>query len=443
MNIYLRILPIILVSAILWLPAGCSRNYDVQDRLNRAEALMESAPDSALLILESINASVLRSEPAARFAVLITRAQDKNNIVVTDDSLISLAVRFYENKNNISQRMLANYYYGIVQMNNEDYSAGIVALLKALDCAEKLNDNFWTGMSCRAISDIYDETFNSNEALEYAKKAYKHFKAARRQDYTDYALLDLAINYQTSGNLKQTYSLCRQLTDSAVQHKNPDLSTEAQRLVGLTQLSDNRFRDALKTYRSFCTAGRGNASDSTYLCLAYLGCDSIAMADSVFHALNFDDILMKEYLRYKISKKRNLPSEALSAIESLDSLSNIQLYAKARQNITRSVITHFDLVKQQALTDKKYARLTMWYILVISTFILAIIIISYIHYRKRQQAKIERNIIIAEELRHLLTCKERDFSNAEETIRQLLTSKYKLFDDLCQMVYQSNNASSG
>lgn len=52
--------------------------------LQRAEAIMESAPDSALALLEAINGSELNGEARALHALLLTQALDKNYIDVTD-----------------------------------------------------------------------------------------------------------------------------------------------------------------------------------------------------------------------------------------------------------------------------------------------------------------------------------------------------------------------
>ena len=56
--------------------------------LERAQRVMDSRPDSALAILDSINPDSLTStEHKARYAVLAAQASFKNKIIPTDDSL--------------------------------------------------------------------------------------------------------------------------------------------------------------------------------------------------------------------------------------------------------------------------------------------------------------------------------------------------------------------
>ena len=45
-------------------------------------------------------------------------------------------------------------------------------------------------------------------------------------------------------------------------------------------------------------------------------------------------------------------------------------------------------------------------------------------------------------MRHMLTEKGSEVSQARDEIKELLTSKYQLFDTLCQLVYESNDTAT-
>lgn len=90
----------------------------VTGRLNQAEDLLSSRPDSALALLGTINPKDLNTEPEeARYALLMSAALDKNYIDVCSDSLILKGVNYYSKKGNDRDKMLAWYYYGIVLSN--------------------------------------------------------------------------------------------------------------------------------------------------------------------------------------------------------------------------------------------------------------------------------------------------------------------------------------
>ncbi len=79
---------VVILTAVLM---ACARDIDAE-RLSRAEAVMESCPDSALAILDSIDTNALSSESSrAKYALLLTQAEVKNNIFPPNDSLINSA----------------------------------------------------------------------------------------------------------------------------------------------------------------------------------------------------------------------------------------------------------------------------------------------------------------------------------------------------------------
>ena len=72
---------------------ACSEKKAVTDVLNRAEAVMNEHPDSALNLLRTLSFDDFRRESnRARYALLHSQALDKNYIDVTNDSLISVAL---------------------------------------------------------------------------------------------------------------------------------------------------------------------------------------------------------------------------------------------------------------------------------------------------------------------------------------------------------------
>lgn len=109
----------------------CGQQNQERIKMDKADSLMDILPDSALRILEGINPAHLRwDEDKALFALLMTRAQDKNGVAVTSDSLISAAVKYYDDSDDIYHKTMSHYYLGKVQLN-----AG--QLLKGMSSPEK------------------------------------------------------------------------------------------------------------------------------------------------------------------------------------------------------------------------------------------------------------------------------------------------------------------
>ena len=127
-----RLLLPLLLPLLFILPAGCASRAS-QRAMDRAEALMDSLPDSALAILRAIDPAALASpfsdEPRARHALLLSQALDKNCIDIADDSLISIAYDYYSlDMKHQLQRAQTFYYRGVIDFNGENYNSAIYYL---------------------------------------------------------------------------------------------------------------------------------------------------------------------------------------------------------------------------------------------------------------------------------------------------------------------------
>ena len=57
-----RLLTYTLLAAVAFIVAGCSTSADIRQRIDQAEAIVESNPEEALAIMESIAWRVVRGE---------------------------------------------------------------------------------------------------------------------------------------------------------------------------------------------------------------------------------------------------------------------------------------------------------------------------------------------------------------------------------------------
>ncbi|WP_291530696.1 tetratricopeptide repeat protein [Bacteroides sp. UBA939] len=106
--------------AILWLIGflflnSCTQRHNPYTLLVQADSLMEEYPDSALHILQNIEPQQLNAQAdQAYYALLLTQARDKNYIVQTNDSLIRIAVQYYNSIGDASMQAEAHYYWGCI-----------------------------------------------------------------------------------------------------------------------------------------------------------------------------------------------------------------------------------------------------------------------------------------------------------------------------------------
>ena len=113
---------ILLIGALLGC-MSCGESRNQSNKLDAAAELMSDHPEQALSILKSLDVDEISSRSGkARFALLYTQALDKNQIELQSDSLIHLAVDYYNRKGSEQEKALAHYYYGCVYANLHDNS---------------------------------------------------------------------------------------------------------------------------------------------------------------------------------------------------------------------------------------------------------------------------------------------------------------------------------
>lgn len=449
--------------------------------MNEANSLMDERPDSSLIIMESINqAQLLNDEDEALYALLMTRAQDKNYININSDSLISIAVKYYDKTDDIYHKMLSYYYYGTVKLNLEQYADAIVSMHKVLEYGEQLNDNFWMGLAYRNIKDAYNASYMIKEELMYADKEFLNTKKSGKQPYIDYALLDLAGAYNNDRNWNKSLSLCNEVIDSAIKHDNLDLYIDAKRLIGIGNLGKGNNLRFLKAFQEICSSGISNSYDSTNLSLAYVESGDIKKAAAILNKIKPDTTLENQILhsniRYKIYKRLNMDSRALSELEKVDSLLNTVMQKKISQNINQSVINYLHNEKLFAENERNSSRKILFLIIAVSVLIITILTILGIVYYKRQREKALRLMDAARQLQKLLSNIEADYTKvqdnyskiqdeyskakenysnvqkdylkiqnhydkARKSVITLLSERYKMLDELCSLTYENNNES--
>ena len=164
-----------LFACLLTVAIGCNRkNHEVDNTLDRANALMTEHPDSALSLIERIDTSGLDRARMARYGLFLTKAQDKNYIVPESDSLILKAVNFYRGRDN-DEEVQSLYYYGYFFYYKDSVENAFIYLHLANDLAKEHKNYFYEGLSERALSSLYGRQYIFDKYLSLGKEAQKSF----------------------------------------------------------------------------------------------------------------------------------------------------------------------------------------------------------------------------------------------------------------------------
>ena len=170
-------LKLILNLLLLFCLVACSRSTNVSPLLKKAEEYMNEKPDSALLLLDSITTyrEDMSEAQNALWCLLYTQAQDKKRIEHTSDSLIQIAVKYYEKTNFKARKMQAYYYCGNVFYDLNDALQAQEYYLKAYEVGKKLNNPYLLGRLCANLGTLYTYQELYQPAMAFQKEAVDCF----------------------------------------------------------------------------------------------------------------------------------------------------------------------------------------------------------------------------------------------------------------------------
>lgn len=432
----LRYILLPFLSLLVW---SCScQPSGIDATLAEAERLMDVRPDSALTLVESVDPSAIHSRSTrALHALLLTQAQFKNYIDVPNDSLISIAVDYYDSSRDSYRKMLSLYYFGRVRLQSKDYSKSLYSLIKAKDLAESLDDDFWMAMCTQRIADIYHETYNYSEEIKNTRIECERFRKAGMADHLNYAMLDLARSYYNIEEYDSCMILCRQLQDSALRHSDDYLRLDVSRVLGLCNFVQDNYKEAGTIYGEICRTDDANVSDSAYLGLSCLRMGNIDEAKRILGLLSNVDSGVGVWLRYSYYASVDSTEKALTSLKILDSDSERIMKELVNHNLSGVLMDYHDYERRIMDAELENHKLI---IVLILMFVISVGIasaVSFSRYRRKQQWLIERNLLIAQNLRDIMAVKNK---KAEEMIKNLMASRFEIFDDMMKVLYEESDS---
>ena len=159
--------------------------------LSYAESLMQRCPNSALVVLDSMEVpSPSDKFQYATLCLLITQARDKNYVKHTSDSLINIALTYFEKQDDPVRKATALYYEGRVNhdMNNAEEATDYY--LRARDVAKNTTDYTLLYLINSQLGTLYAYRGLTDLALEAYKNAYDYSNQLK-----DSALISYSYSY--------------------------------------------------------------------------------------------------------------------------------------------------------------------------------------------------------------------------------------------------------
>jgi len=183
------------IPLIFLILVGCSL---MPNEIKTAERIMETAPDSALRILQRIHTSntIMSSADKALYGLLYFEALDKNSKPLQPDSLISFSLNYYQNSGDKQHLTICYFYKARIYKNAQRYADATVLYLKALDYSQDRKDYTMLGKIYADMGDICSVQLDYKEALRKYQLSVDCFKRAGKLIDASYRVIEIGRTYR-------------------------------------------------------------------------------------------------------------------------------------------------------------------------------------------------------------------------------------------------------
>ncbi|MDE6717456.1 MAG: hypothetical protein K2J70_04605 [Muribaculaceae bacterium] len=151
--------------------------------MDRAESLMESFPDTSLLILEKVNPLELKEgEAQARYGLLKSMAYDKNYIDTTSFEVLQPAIDYYLKKGTPDEKIRTLYYKACIHYHRGENEQAMKALVAGEAMINQITDSLTLARNFRLQSLLYENQCRMERYIEYALRGAEIYDKLNRPE---------------------------------------------------------------------------------------------------------------------------------------------------------------------------------------------------------------------------------------------------------------------
>ena len=247
-----HILLSLLLVVLSWSLNGCHSRTSVEDhRLQVADSLMGDAPDSALQMLTAIDSRSLGNDGnRAYHALLLTQARYRCYVIATSDSMINIAVQYYEQHRDPAERFTrALLYKGAVMEELGAPKTAMAYYKRALQAAAP-EDYFNQGYIKLRMGKLYQDHFVADEMdITLLTEALALFEKVPDSMYIASTMIALGNNYSSKSHpdsgkkyLKKAIAIAREKQYSVLENEGmrglADMETFSDDVHELTEAKE-------------------------------------------------------------------------------------------------------------------------------------------------------------------------------------------------------------
>lgn len=364
--------------------------------LRQAETCMKEYPDSALVYLHQIpDPEKLTGENQADYCLLLTQAMDKNDLPLSSDSLIQIAVGYYSNKGDAECKAKALFYKGRVFQQQGNLEGATLLYKKAESMIPDLTDYYLVGLIYSYLGHLNRDEEHYKKALFYYEKALPCYRTIQNPTLTASGLQDMAKISVYLGETHRADSLFSEVLSYV-----PDIDAAWQaniyHNVGVFYMLTNQFGKAEQVVNASLklpSTPQDKLRSYAVLATIYTKQNRGDLVDSLWHkALNSENI----YTRKAVYA--SLLNEAVSKQNLQDIEHYVPLYIQSADSVyqlsqAKRIVEVQAKYDQEILIKKNKISRLLLYCFILCLLLLVISLAYVFHVYKRYKRTKERELI--------------------------------------------------
>jgi len=386
------------------------------DLLKQAQNIAEDDPAKSLSLLDSI-AEPERMGEDYYMQYIVAKVQTKYKLYqdITKDSIIVVACKYFDHKDNLKQAALANFYTAAFFHEKGYMEKDLEHSIQSMHYAEIVEDNLLIAKNKHVIGNIYlDKDLMDSAVVVYKQALFFYHKEEGNELHELEIIRSIGISYEIMNELDSAYFYFNEGFELSRQLNNKQFETTFSHLIGMVYRKQGEYGKSVEYLKR---ALEKTVSDAEririYLTLLYLYNDKNQLDSAGFYSAKLIEQLPE--IKYKYTLEGTY-AELSRYYEMSGNYKEALYYKNLHLNTNKEIQDSKNLEKlkqieyeyNSKLKEKELDSLRMYsYItwIVGIAVILFIIVISYFRHRNARQIymqkrlrEIEKNKLLKEQL---------------------------------------------
>ena len=365
---------------------SCSHKSEIDIQLSKVENILSQNPDSALLILESIDPTLIDNEiSAANYGCVNAQVRLINGKTIANDLYLDRSIAHYFKNNDSINLSKAYQLASIRSMHRLNQDSSIYYLEQAVKVIPKNNKTAKVQLLTE-LSRLLSKPSMRKDYLKALNYSYQAYNISEKPEDKACALHDVGLLYSFMenndsclSNIERSINLIHPdnpaFTSYALNYANTPGADPVKSKQYLSSINNNSLGKHITLGFLFINTGR---IDSAYI--EMYKADSLYIINPTKYSINtFNNLrLLKECLNF-IRYKSVTPSDGVITNDSISEILHLE-QRLSNERLETNTRLKTDLLKQRI----KLQQTIMWLLFLVLT---SSIIIFYVYYRWQQRYK--------------------------------------------------------